>query len=367
LLSSLPILRLIIAGTRVSPDASPHVWPWGVCLLVLLGAGCVSSPPAADRNAHPPTWPPPPAEPRIVFEEAISGPADLGITLPAWKRALAFLTGGQWGYQPFVKPSAVYLDEKGNLCVSDVGAASVCYYDRARNRFKRWERIGNTSFLSPVAVVKVDDVIFVADTGLGTVLAFDVRGKRVFEIEDEVSRPSGLAICGERLLVADAQRHRVAAFDFQGRFLSAFGKRGTEPGAFNFPTHITVAPATVNGAPSDLRVYVTDSMNFRIQVFDTDGTLRQVIGSAGDSSGHFSRPKGIAVDASGHLYVVDALFDNVQVFDREGRFLMDWGSAGSAPGEFWLPAGITVDPGGRILVADAYNGRIQQFKYIGQK
>ena len=55
------------------------------------------------------------------------------------------------------------------------------------------------------------------------------------------------------------------------------------------------------------RIYVTDSLNCRIQVFEADGQFQRVFGSAGDGPGHFSRPKGVAVDRAGHVYVVDAL------------------------------------------------------------
>ena len=106
-------------------------------------------------------------------------------------------------------------------------------------------------------------------------------------------------------------------------------------------------------------------MNQRVQVFDAVGGLQAVIGSVGDGSGHFSRPKGVAVDRLGHVYVVDAAFENIQVFDGSGRFLLDWGSAGKDAGEFWLPAGIAIDGENRIFVADAFNRRIQVFKYVG--
>ncbi len=68
---------------------------------------------------------------------------------------------------------------------------------------------------------------------------------------------------------------------------------------FNFPTNIA------RGA--DGRLYVTDTMNFRVQIFDAKGRFLRNFGQLGDGSGDFDKPKGIAVDSDGHIYVVEGL------------------------------------------------------------
>ena len=136
-------------------------------------------------------------------------------------------------------------------------------------------------------------------------------------------------------------------------------RRGIHPGAFNYPTHLTM---THEITPS---LYITDAMNFRIQKVDAKGHPLQSIGSIGNVTGSFSRPKGVAIDSEENLYVVDALFDNIQIFDKQGRFLMYWGESGTEAGSFWLPTGIAIDAQNRIWVADSYNRRIQIFKRVG--
>jgi len=106
-------------------------------------------------------------------------------------------------------------------------------------------------------------------------------------------------------------------------------------------------------------------MNNRVQVFDSNGTFQAQIGSAGDASGYFGRPKGVAVDSFGHVYIADAAFDTIQIFDRTGAFLLSLGGSGSAPGEFWMPNGIAIDRENRIYVSDAYNRRVQVLRYVG--
>ena len=328
----------------------------GLLALLMLGCGAAFG---ASEVGRPLGWPPPPAEPCVVFVQSITCPADVGIKPPTLKRFARWITGGDQDTGQLVKPFGIALDEAGDVLVTDTGANVVCCLDRARKKWWRWEQAGKTRFASPVAVARHRDTVFVADSGLGKVLAFELSGKLLFEITRELERPSGLTISGEKLFIVDAQRHQVVVCDLRGGFISRFGRRGSGPGEFNFPTHIA---ADARG-----RLYVTDSMNCRIEVFDSSGQFQQVIGSPGDGPGHFSRPKGVAIDRSGHIYAVDAVFDNVQIFDDQGRLLLDWGEAGSDPGQFWLPNGVTISRDNDIYVADSYNRRIQVFKYTGRQ
>ena len=120
---------------------------------------------------------------------------------------------------------------------------------------------------------------------------------------------------------------------------------------FNHPVDITI--------DREGMVYVVDSMNFRVQIFDKSGRFNSSFGRHGDGTGDFGRPKGIAVDRDGNIYVADALFDTVQIFDRLGNFLLNFGSVGKTAGRFWLPSGLFVDDGNKIYVGDSYNSRVQ--------
>lgn len=302
-----------------------------------------------------PAWPPPPAEPYVVYVRDISGPKDIGVKPPVMLRLADWITGVKQDKNNLNKPFGLSLDEAGNLLVTDTGANSVCYLDLTRKKWQSWKSVGRQYLLSPVAAVHHAQTFFVADSALGKVIAFDAKGRMQFEITNGLARPSGLALSGDRLVIADSQQHQILIFGVNGKLISKFGSRGSGPGEFNFPTHV--------GADDHGRIYVTDSLNCRIQVFDATGRFLREFGGAGDGPGRFSRPKGVAVDTAGHVYVVDALFGNVQIFDDQGRLLLDWGEGGSGPGQFWLPNAIAINSKNEIFVADVYNHRIQMFRY----
>ena len=79
-------------------------------------------------------------------------------------------------------------------------------------------------------------------------------------------------------------------------------------------------------------VYVTDTFNDRVEMFDADGEFISTFGKNGDGPADFERPKGIAVDCDGHIWVVDAAQNMVKVFNQQGRLLIYFGGAGKFPG-----------------------------------
>ena len=341
------------AATGVSKAALP-TWV-GSSLFLLLSAWIAS----VAQPAAVPAWPPPPADPCIVYVRELTGPKDIGAKAPFFTRLANALTGVGSKPNKLSRPFGLSLDDAGNLLVTDTGAGAVCYLDFARKKWVRWTSVGGHRFLCPVAAVHHAQTFYVADTALGEVLAFDEKGRVQCIITNELERPAGMALLGDRLLIVDSTLHHVVVCGLHGEFITKFGQRGAGPGEFNFPTHLAV---------DDRRqIYVTDSLNCRIEVFTAEGRYVRSFGSAGDAPGHFSRPKGVAVDRAGHVYVVDAVFGNVQIFDDQGRLLLDFGEGGSAAGQFWLPNAIAINSHDEIYVADAYNHRLQEFRYTGRE
>jgi len=323
--------------------------------LALLMTSCSTSP-TKRPTAVQLRWPPPPEPARIAYVTAATRPSELGATVPKSTRLVNWITGSQKGNEPFAKPFGLGMDEHGGLLVADTGNNSVSWFESDTRRWHHWQRINKQPFQCPVAVAKMAETLYVADSLAAEVVAFNQNGRLQFRLREGLSQPSGVAARNGSLYVADARQHAVLVFDDTGKLRQKIGERGNQPGQFNYPTHLALDAAG--------NLHVTDSMNGRIQVF-ADGKFLREFGRPGDSPGHFGRPKGLAVDAEGNTYVLDAMFDCLQIFNSEGRLLLTLGAAGNGPGEFCLPNGIAITRDGQIFVADAYNGRIQVLRKLG--
>ena len=69
-------------------------------------------------------------------------------------------------------------------------------------------------------------------------------------------------------------------------------------------------------------VYVADGFgpNNRIAKFNKDGNFLKTWGQTGSGQGQFSGIRGLASDAAGNIYVADSGNKRIQVFDGEGMF-----------------------------------------------
>jgi DNA-binding beta-propeller fold protein YncE len=307
-------------------------------------------------------WPPSPQEPRVLYIGSIKDPQERGGKDSWFKNVIRGVFGSEENVSTLLRPYGVFAGTD-RVYVTDPGSVRFHVYDKGRERYFSVQRAGEDDLISPIGVgVDGNGNVYVSDSVLKQVFIFDSEGKylRSFGPPNMFQRPAGIALTGDRIYVVDTHSHSIFVLSLMdGRILFTIGKQGTEQGNFNYPTNIFISRENL--------IYVTDSMNFRVQIFKPDGSYLTSFGKLGDGSGNFSKPKGIAVDSEGHIYVVDSHFDNVQVFDRQGNLLLVFGSSGNGRGEFILPAGIYIDSSDRIYVADSYNKRIQIFQYLKEK
>ncbi len=332
------------------------------CLLVgTIASGCARPEGTLFPALQSPrVWPAPPQQSRIAYIGAISDSNDLHASQSGWEMFQAGLRGPLPPIR-FSGPHALAMGPDGWLAVADTSAAAVHLINintRDHRIIAGWH---DERFASPVGVTWVNHRLFVTDAQRHEVIEMDTTGTvhRHFGTED-LQRPVGItfAHANQRLYVVDGDAHRIAVFNMEGKLEKFVGQRGTAPGEFNYPSHIT--------STAD-KLLIADSGNFRVQLIDLDGNGLRVFGQKGDGAGDFSLPKGVAVDSDGHIYVVDAHFENVQIFNQQGQLLLSWGQEGSGIGAFILPAGIAIDSLDRIWIADAGNRRIQVFQYMKAK
>lgn len=332
----------------------------GACCLLLGGcarpAGVLFE--AADSLI---VWPPPPDPPRVRYIGQLRSADDLHASRTALQEFGRTLFGPGEPVGVLLSPIGVCTDGAQRLFIADRAAGAVQVYDLDSRRYESWRpELDAYQRFEPVGVA-YDPAgrLFVADPDAGAVYVFDAEGAYLGALADgQVARPVGLAFNADQqlLYITDTGEHRVVALTMQDTVQTVFGSRGIAPGQFNFPTFIDIGP--------DARVFVADSLNCRVQVFEPDGSFVRSIGSRGDLPGYFSQPKGLAIDPEGRLFVVDANFEAVQIFNDRGEVLMSFGTEGHGPGEFWLPVDLEIDQSGRIWVADSYNRRVQVFEII---
>ncbi len=226
---------------------------------------------------------------------------------------------------------------EGKLYVCDSGARRCAVFDFAGRAFRTFGDRGPHRLALPINIsLGAQGEKYVADTGLGAVLVFDSADQAVRSI----TLPEGMKPCDAlwydgALYVADLKSDAVLVFDPEsGRLLRRIGKGGDQPGEFHQPTNLAFGP--------DGSLYVSDTLNARVQKLDRQGRVLQVIGSLGEEVGEMVRPKGIAVDRDGRLYVADAATDSVQIYDSTGRLLLMLGGPGEGPGDLSLPAKVAL-------------------------
>ena len=93
--------------------------------------------------------------------------------------------------------------------------------------------------------------------------------------------------------ITDSGNHRIRKFDHQWLEMMSFGEKGSEPGQFQYPLCITVAP-------NDL-LYIADLNNDRIQVFSPFGQYLFTINGASEQT--FEAPCLTAIDCKGYLHI----------------------------------------------------------------
>ena len=312
-------------------------------------------------------WPPPPDVPRISWaaqaygEEDVTG-ASAKKKKSSWMDKMAGVTlPGERGKPRLSKPYGIAVDSKGRIFVADPPQSGVFVFDLEN---KKVEYRGVQQLKSPMGLAMDDnDRLFVSDSEQHVIFCFKPDGgvEGTFGA-DYLIKPVGIALDLDNrfLYVVDSSANRIAVFDADTyKLLRFFGRKSDAtmaPGTFDRPSNVAV------DAEGD--VYVTDTFNDRIEVFDADGQFLRMWGKVGNVAGSFMRPKGIAVDGDGHIYVVDSEFNNVQIFNSEGRTLVFFGDRGTNPGTFTLASGIAFDQKhNRAIVSEQWVGRIQLFRY----
>lgn len=302
-------------------------------------------------------WPPPPETPRIRYVETWTGLYDFGK-----QSAVLDVLMGPEIVRRVKRTNGVLADSAGNIFVADSEQRTIFVFDKQK---KTVRFIGDGTVQAPIdlAFDNKGGVLFVSDSRVKKVFAFDANSGRLLKTmggRADLQHPTGIVYDEgrERLYVSDTKKHVINVYDKDDRKLFTIGKEGNANGELYYPTYL---------AFRHNKLYVVDSFNFRVQIFDPEGNFLKKFGRLGDSSGSFARPHGIGVDSDGHIYVVDSAFSNFQIFNEDGRLLLWIGGSGAKTGNFQGPTGMFIDESDRIYVSDTFNRRVEVFQYLKEK
>jgi DNA-binding beta-propeller fold protein YncE len=319
-------------------------------------------------------WPNPPAITRIKYLSYFSGEkreTKATQQKSSWMDRLSGVAVGQQSpsdklFFQLVRPYGVGVDSKGSVYIADEKVLAVFIFNPETGQVELIKN-GQHARFKLITGLALDDAdnLFVSDSALKHVVVFDKQHKAQASISQGMKTPAGLAVDNENrfLYVADSELDQILVYDadppykLQRTIGKPSGKHDlTTQGDFARPTNVAV--------DKDGNVYVTDTFNDRVEIFDADGNFIRTFGKAGDGPGYFARPKGIAIDADGHIWVADAVQDRVQVFTPEGQLLIWMGGHGLLPGQFSTLAGLAIDKNNRVLTSEQYPGRVQIFRYF---
>jgi DNA-binding beta-propeller fold protein YncE len=330
-----------------------------VSTLVIALSGCGTAP--VKEEAKKMVWPAPPQPARIQFVRNITSEKDLTQDTTFSEGLAAFLTGEKPASGRIAEPTGIAVSDDGErVYVADMMQHAVFRFDFKARKFTKFANVGIPSGIA----LDAQENMYVVDTARKTVGVYGPDGKPLREFSDPtLTRPNGIAIDRERgrVYVVDTgsreKDHFVRAYDLAGRQLHTVGgKPGGGFGEFNYPTYVTVDNAG--------NVYVTDTLNSRVQKFDPDGKFLFSFGQMGSNWGEFDKPKGVAVDSFGNVYVADSGWSNVQIFNPKGQVLLFFGGRGPVPGMMKNPLAVAIDKANRIYVGDYLNHRIGVYELV---
>ncbi|HEY6339978.1 MAG TPA: peptidyl-alpha-hydroxyglycine alpha-amidating lyase family protein [Bryobacteraceae bacterium] len=167
------------------------------------------------------------------------------------------------------------------------------------------------------------------------ILEFDRAGKFIKSFGAGMfKQPHGLTVDRDgNVWVTDQTGQQAIKFSPEGKVLMTLGKAGVAgsgPDTFNGPCDVAVAP---NGD-----IFVADGhggdTNARVVKFSKDGKFIKAWGKKGSGPGEFDTLHRLAMDSKGRLFVADRGNNRIQIFDQDGNFIAQWRQFGRPSGIF---------------------------------
>ena len=220
----------------------------------------------------------------------------------------------------------------------------------------------DNAIVRPVAAaIGPDNRLAIADLGRSCVHLYIPTERRYLKIygngREELQSPVSAVFDDEsRLYVSDSVNGAIYVFDQKGAPLFSIKKAGDAA---------LLKPTGLSYASGKKILYAVDTLAHKVYAFAPNGALLFSFGGPGEKEGQFNFPTHIVTPPGGRLYVTDAMNFRIQVFDSSGTFLTSFGHHGNGSGDLSMPKGIAVDRAGVIYVVDTLFDNIQLFDLAG--
>jgi len=241
--------------------------------------------------------------------------------------------------------------------VSDVGRVVVFDYNGKFIRSIRLVNKDTGNLIEPAGLLVVNNELYVADPSIKKVLVFGSDGqfKRYFTDKVLVS-PAFIKFRDNKFFVYDTAKSKIKILDPQGALLKEFGEQGSGKGQLAFPYDLDV--------DQEGRIWVADSNNFRIQVFDQDGKLLNIWPEGSDNPDpverkRYSVPRGISFDNKGFLWTAMTLGNYVAAVDPvNGEILKRLEIGSDEKDGLKIPTAVFIDGNNRLYVTESGSKRV---------
>jgi DNA-binding beta-propeller fold protein YncE len=257
-------------------------------------------------------------------------------------------------------PTAITVDENENIYIADRFTKSILKYDKkGKYIFSFGIKISEKDEVPffPIDIFYKDNIIYVLDIN-GRIYLFNedgaiIKGKKynIGKLIGELSGAKAIFVDDEYIYVADSGNNRVQIFDKDGNGVKDFGYKGSFSGVLKNPEGIIV---------NKNEIVVSDTDNNTVSIFEKNGTFKYNIDENEGENSNFKRPKGVSIGEDGKIYVIDSGNSRVKVYDENYKFLYAFSenkkkkNRESGIADIWFK-------NKKIYIADGINKRVKVY------
>ena len=262
------------------------------------------------------------------------------------------------------RPTSVATLDTNTVLVSESGSGNIKVFDFTKGEIRELFQNSFSLFEEPVDVaIDAEKNIFVVDQKRGVIAVFDnvlnPTHRIGTHVEFERLETAAIDSVTQTLYVSDSALNKVFAFDPAGQLLFEVGEGEDPDSRLKSPHGLAV--------DSEGRLYVADTGNSKIKIFDSAGNFLRVFKLKNNSgSSVLEKPWDLAFDSQGLLHIIDQRMAALITCTLNGEVLFATmaSSRTSHSMGFNRPNDIHIDSKDRIIITDDLNNRFSIWQLL---